>query len=295
MLVLLAGCTLGRPDHERLGDVAWHEARWSEAVAQYRTAGDSPRLTAKFADAALQGGLLAESAQAWIKLGTDDPERAGEAAAGLARIAGLAEHAGKQGVIATVLVGLRRVAPGWPVGRIAGQLVRTSDMTPAQVADLMVAMLAATPGRDAADPLLVTLSQADRARGACDLAIPMLEGVLRRNTNAGIRDTATSTLGWCELGLGLTALQTERLGDAERWFDRAAARDPQGLVGRRALVGFGDARARQGDSASARLAWRTVATAVGAPDSLTQLALLRLAEPLRAVVPDSILLQPVRP
>lgn len=295
LVVLLAGCSIGRPDRERLGDVAWHEARWADAMADYHAAGESPRLTAKFADAALLGGSLAESAQAWTKLGTDAPERAGEAAAGLARVADAAEHDGKQAALAQAIAGLRRVAPGWPLGRIASRLGGAGALPPAQTADVIPAMLAATPGRDATDPLLLALGQADRARGACDLAVPILEGVLRRTTNAGLRDTATTTLGWCELGLGLSALQAARPGDAERWLDRAAHREPQGAVGRRALVGLGDARLRQGDTVAARLVWQALATADVAPDSLTQLALLRLQSLTPTVVPDSGTLHPVRP
>lgn len=296
MLVLfVAGCSLGRPDRERLGDAAWHEARWADAMADYRAAGDSPRLTAKVADAALQGGLLAESAQAWIKLGTDAPERAAEAAAGLAQVAEAAEHDGKQPALAQAIAGLRRVAPGWPLGRIASRLGSTGAIPPAQIADVVPAMLAATPGRDATEPLLMAVGQADRASGACDVAVPILEDVLRRTSNAGLRDTATAALGWCELGLGLSALQTARPGDAERWLDRAARRVPQGAIARRALVGLGDARLRQGDTLAARLVWQTLAAGDAPADSLTQLALARLQGLTPPAVADSGALHPVRP
>ena len=294
LVLALAGCAFGRADREHLGDIAWHEAKWSDAIADYRAAGDSPRLTAKLADAAMQAGSLAESAQAWTKLGVDQPDRAGEAAAGLARVADLAERDGKLGAIATAIIGLRRVAPGWPLGRLGGRLGRVDDLPPGQLADLVPALLAATTERVTADTLLVRLAQADRVRGACDLAVPLLEAVLHRTTNAGLRDTATTTLGWCELGLGLTALQAERPGDAERWLDRAAGHDPLGAVGRRAMLGFGDARARQGDSIAARAAWRTVVGGAP-PDSLSQFALLRLAEPPVVTTSDTTLPHPVRP
>jgi hypothetical protein len=295
LVTLVAACSLERPDRERLGDVAWHEARWADAMADYRDAGDSPRVTAKFADAALQGGLLAQSAQAWTKLGTDAPERVAEAAAGLARVADAAEHDGRQAALADAIAGLRRVAPGWPLGRIASRLGGADAILPTQAPDVIPAVLASTPARDAMPPLLLALAQADRARGACDLAVPILEGVLRRTTNAGLRDTATTALGWCELGLGLGALQTARPGDAERWLARAAHRDPQGAVGRRALIGVGDARLRQGDTVAARVAWQALAVADATPDSLTQLALLRLQALTSTVVPDSGTLHPVRP
>jgi tetratricopeptide (TPR) repeat protein len=292
--VFVAGCSLGQPDRERLGDAAWHEARWADAIADYRAAGDSPRLTAKLADAALQGGLLAESAQAWTKLGTDAPERSAEAAAGLARVADAAEHEGKQAALAQAIAGLRRVAPAWPLGRVASRLGEVGVVLPVQAPDVIPAMLAAATDHDAAGPLLLALGQADRVRGACEAAVPILEGVLRRTMNAGLHDTAATALELCELGLGLGALQGPRPGDAERWLDRAVRRDPQGAVGRRAQVALGDARLRQGDTVAARSAWQLLVTSAAPPDSVTQLALLRL-QAVTPTLPDSGTLHPVRP
>ncbi len=294
LVLCLVGCSLGRPDRERLGDAAWHEARWADAMADYRAAGDSPRLTAKLADAALQGGLLAESAQAWTKLGTDAPEQAAEAAAGLARVADIAEHDGKQPALALAIAGLRRVAPSWPLGRVASRLSDVTVVPAAMVPDVVPAMLVTAPGRDASSQLLLALALADRSRGACEPAVSALEDVLRRSTNAGLRDSATTALGECELGLGLMALQAARPGDAERWFDRAVRREPQGPTGRRAQVALGDARLRQGDTAAARGVWEGLTHSAAPPDSITQLALLRLVA-LTPTLPDSGNLHPVRP
>ena len=60
LVLLLAGCSSGGSDRERAGDVAWHAGRWVDAMADYRAAGDAPRLTAKIADAAMQAGALSE-------------------------------------------------------------------------------------------------------------------------------------------------------------------------------------------------------------------------------------------
>jgi hypothetical protein len=277
-LSALAGCGWDRGGREQLGDDAWHDARWADAVADYRAAGDSPRLTAKLADAALEGRLLTVSAQAWTKLGTESPDRAPEAAAGLARVAASAQDAGDDAGLAQAITGLRQIAPGWPLQRLAARLGRVGDLQPAAAADVIPALLSSVSGREATEPLLLMLGRADRARGACDVAVPILEGVLRTTMNAFVRDSATTTLGWCELGLGLSALATQHRGDAERWFGRAMRRDSVGAVGRRARLGYGDARAVDGDSAAARLAWQTVASGVP-QDSLTQLAFQRLSQP----------------
>jgi hypothetical protein len=263
-------------------------------MADYRAAGDSPRLTAKLADAALQGGLLAESAQAWTKLGTDAPEQAAEAAAGLARVADIAEHDGKLPVLAQAIAGLHRIAPSWPLGRVASRLGDVTVVPAAMVPDVVPAMLVTAVGPDASSSLLLALAQADRSRGACEPAVSVLEDVLRRSTNAGLRDTATTSLGWCELGLGLMALQSARAADAERWLDRAVGREPQSATGRRAQVALGDARLRQGDTVAARGVWEGLANSAAPPDSITQLALSRLVA-LTPTLPDSGTLHPVRP
>lgn len=294
-LTALAGCGFGRRGREQLGDEAWHDARWGDAVADYRAAGDSPRLTAKVADAALQGGLLGVSAQAWTKLGTEAPERAAEAAAGLARVASAAQEAGDDPAFAQAIAGLREIAPGWPLQRLAARLGRGRDLPPSAAADVIPALLSSVSGRAATEPLLLALGRADRARGLCDAAVPILEGVLRTTMNASLRDSATTTLSWCELGLGLAALAAHHPGDAERWLDRAAERDSNGVVGRRAMVGFGDARAIEGDTAAARLAWQAVATAPVPPDSVTQSAVQRLQQSAPPKVPDSGTVRPEHP
>ena len=40
-------------------------------------------------------------------------------------------------------------------------------------------LLSSMSGREATEPLLVMLGRADRARGDCNAAVPILEGVLR--------------------------------------------------------------------------------------------------------------------
>ncbi len=169
-------------------------------------------------------------------------------------------------------------------------------MPGADAAEVVPAALAAASGRNMADPLLLAMGHAERTSGACDRAVPVLEVVLRRASGAEVRDTATTDLGWCELSLGLAALTNARPGEAERWLEEVGTRDPAGAVGRRALIGLGDARVKQGDTLSAVLAWQRVIAAPVAPDSLTQLAYLRLhdLEP-KPSRPDSAAAVPGRP
>lgn len=275
-LLLIAACGTSTPDPERLGDIAWHEGRWLDAVTSYRAAGNDPRVLGKFADAALLAGQRLEAVRAWTQLGIDAPDRAGEAAAGLARAAQGAERAGEPLVLARALLGLRRLAPTWPLGRMALRLALVPDLPADEAVQVLPVALASVSGRAAADSVLLALGQAEHQRGTCLAAVPVLESVVRRNSDDSARTMAGRVLADCELTLGLSALNDERVGDAERWLDRAARRDPAGAVGRRALIGFGDARLRQGDPFSATLAWQAVAAARVAPDSITILALQRL-------------------
>jgi tetratricopeptide (TPR) repeat protein len=275
-LLLVAACSARRTDPERIGDTAWHDGRWHDAAASYHAATPSPRLLAKYADASFLAGERLEAIAAWSELGRVAPERVGEAAASLARVAKAAEGSDEPLVLARAVLALRRLAPDWPLGRMAIRLVAVPGIAPEDVVVLLPVALASVSARSTADSVLLSLGAAERQRGACDPAVPVLEAVLRRSPVEPSREAATALLADCELTLGLAALNAEAPGEAERWLDRAARRDPTGSVGRRALVGFGDARLRQGDPFSATLAWQEVASARVAADSITILALERL-------------------
>lgn len=290
LLAFLGACSRSQPDQERLGDRASHDGRWGAAVTAYRAAGDAPRVDAKLADAAFQAGSLLVAVHAWNQLAAAAPTRVGEAANGLARTAAAAERTGDQAALAEAIGGLARVAPGWPLGRLSLRLAHGSGADGGSPPDLAIlpAALAAGPGRGAVDTLLYLLGVADGHAGDCDRAVAALESVLRRSGDIGLRDSATSRLAGCELTLGLAALHGEKAADAEGWFERASRHDPAGPVGRRALVGLGDARLTQGDSLAAVAAWQAVVEAVAPPDSITQMALERLHGPPTGVTTDSI-------
>jgi tetratricopeptide (TPR) repeat protein len=84
-VVLLSGCRqVG--DHERRGDQAYGEGRYTEALTEYRAAvaqDPDARLWAKTGAAALRTGNLEVAADAYLRLAAEDPTRAEEAAEGL--------------------------------------------------------------------------------------------------------------------------------------------------------------------------------------------------------------------
>lgn len=286
LLLLLTACNgISREDPERLGDIAWHEGRWADAVSLYRDAGDSPRILAKRADAAFQHGELPLAADTWTRLGVAAPERAGEAAAGLMRVADVAQRRGDAATLRLAVMGLRQVAPRWPLGRLARSLAST-DLAASEAVRVLPVALTAVRG-NAAAPILAALGRADQSLGDCGRAVAVYESALGRLSGAQ-RDTVLLGLASCEEHLGEAALQGARLGEAAWWFDRGAQRVTGSAESRRSLIGLGDASQRMGDLTAATIAWQTVATAPVPGDSITVLALSRLrAAGIAMPVPDS--------
>ncbi|MGH7606247.1 MAG: tetratricopeptide repeat protein, partial [Gemmatimonadales bacterium] len=85
----------------------------------------------------------------------------------------------------------------------------------------------------------------------CGAAVPVFEGVLRRQRAPAVIEGAREGLGLCTLIEGQLALERGRPGEAEGWFRRATA--PGGAVDvvRAAFLGLGDVRLAQGDIAGA--------------------------------------------
>jgi hypothetical protein len=89
------------------------------------------------------------------------------------------------------------------------------------------------------------------------------------------------------LALGLRAEAAGKPDDAELWFAAAIRVDSATPVGRRALVGYGDAQLRLGDTLAAAAAYQAVVADRTQTDSTNQMARDRLEE-LRARSPDNV-------
>jgi tetratricopeptide (TPR) repeat protein len=273
---LLGGaCSTAAADHERLGDRAYREGRYADALAEYKSAqksGTETRVWAKLGGAALHNHALAVAITAFSALETADPSRSAEAAAGLERAAHLAERGGAADLVnlAGAVRALRTVAPGRPLGRFA--LAPAVGLPAQEALGALPAAIASAPDGRAVDSLLVALGSAQRVTTACETATRTLQTALRRTRDPGLRASASGGVSACALRLGLDALAGEQAETAEQWFEAAIAAAAATPSGWRAQIGLGDARLSQGDVLGAAIAYQAVVSATGVPDSLAKLA-----------------------
>jgi hypothetical protein len=117
--------------------------------------------------------------------------------------------------------------------------------------------------------------------------LPLFQATVRRTRNPALRARAEDGVAECSLIHGLRAEAAGKPEDAVLWFAAAIRVDSATAVGRRALVGYGDARLRLGDTLTGALAYQAVLADRVQSDSTTQMAQDRLEE-LRARGPDNV-------
>jgi tetratricopeptide (TPR) repeat protein len=286
-VLALVGACGGSGGAEGAGDQAYAEGRYQEALAAYAPLSErepSPRLWAKVGASALHLGQLREATAAYHALGAADPDRADEAADGLERVILAAERRRDETVLQEAVTALRAVAPDRPLGRHALGLVQATD-GPVDPAGFSAALAAATEAGEV-DSLLARQATALAAMGACAQAVPLFQAGIRRAGRLGSA-AATDGLAGCYMRLG-SALLASAPDSAETWFRDAAALDSLSPAGREALVGFGDARFRQGDLVGAALAYQAAISAGQPGDSIAVAAGKKLNALVTAVVPDSL-------
>jgi tetratricopeptide (TPR) repeat protein len=293
VLVALLGAVVacGRAGgHERTGDQAYGQGRYTEALAAYRAAvaqDPEPRLWAKTGAAAVRTGNLDLAADAYLRLAAEDPSRAEEAAEGLETVARLADRSGDGKRLETAVVGLGMIAPNRSVGRYALSVARQQGAEPADLVAALPAAIAAAPDAETVDSLLAMYGVALRETAGCDQAFPIFQATLRRTKVMALRTRAEEGLAACALVLGLRAEAAEKPEDAALWFATAIRVDSATPVGRRALVGYGDAQLRLGDTVAGATAYQAVLADVVQSDSTNLMARDRLEE-LRARSPGNL-------
>ncbi len=274
VMLLLIACSRGH-DPETIADIAASEGRWQDAASALANADPSPSVLAKRAEAAFQAGNLRGASVDFQRLAQAAPERSGEAAVGLARTAALAGRRNDQLALTTAVLGLRAVAPDWPVGRLALNLRLTPGAPPAEVIDLVPAILAGSPANDIANQSLLALGLARLEIEGCTTGGPVLDALAERVQDELGRRVLDVRAG-CRLEAGVLALASGDTLAARRLLDATVAMDPAGAAGRRALITLGDVYLSEGDPFAAQIAWRTAAAASAGSDTITALALERL-------------------
>jgi tetratricopeptide (TPR) repeat protein len=280
---LISGCGEGG-DHERRGDEAYGEGRYADALAEYRAAvakDPDARVWAKAGAAALRTGNLEVASDAYLRLAAEDPTRAEEAAEGLEAVTRAADRAGDGKRLEAAVIGLGMIAPNRSIGRFALSVIRRPGADANDLVAVFPGAIAAAPDAETVDSLLAVYAGALRETSGCDQALPVFQATLRRTPVSALRTRAEDGLAGCSLAIGLRAEAGGEPEDAALWFEAAIRVDSGTPVGRRALVGYGDAKLRLGDTIAGALAFQAVASDLVQSDSTSQMARDRLEE-LRA-------------
>jgi tetratricopeptide (TPR) repeat protein len=274
----LMGCG-GPGDRERKGDQAYGESRYEEALTEYQQAlakDPDPRIWAKAGAAALRTGNLEVASDAYLRLAAEDPTRAAEATEGLDAVARAAERVGDARRLQAAVVGMGAIAPDRSIGRYALELIRRPGAEPTDLVAVLPAAIAAAPDAETVDSLLVVHGVAARETSGCGEALPSFQAAVRRTRLAQLRGRAEEGVASCSLMLGLQSESGGQHDAALLWFAAAIRVDSSTIVGRRALVGYGDAKLRLGDPIAAALAYQAVVYDAVQSDSIHQMAQDRL-------------------
>ena len=281
-LLLLAGCAGVAADHESLGDRAYAEGHFADALVEYRLAlkqGPTAPLRAKAGAAALHAGDLVAAAEEYQALAQEGgAQRVTEGADGLERVAKAAVEEDDRVGLAAALTGLRAVAAGRALGTFAQQLAQAAGSEPLSARGLDVLVYAAAAAADARreDSLMYLYASALARFGRCQQAVPVLEAVVRRQRERAVTAPAQRGLVSCALSLGHRALDSGQAERAEEWFRRAAVGDEGDPLVRAAYIGIGDVLFARGAFAEAAEAYQRAISGAAPGDSLALIAAEKL-------------------
>ena len=152
---------------------------------------------------------------------------------------------------------------------------------------LLPAAAAAAGDARIADSLLYVYGMsAVRARD-CATAVPVFEGVIRRQREPAVADGAREGMGLCSLVEGQRLLDGGKPAEAEDWFRRATAPGAPADVVRGAFIGLGDVKLAQGDVAAALDSYQQALTGGTPGDTITQRAQAKINALGKADAPSS--------
>ncbi len=286
--VLIAGaattaCVGSAADHESVGDEAYAEARFADALVEYRLAisggGDNPALRAKAGAAGLRAGDLIAAAEEFRAYGASGgEERASEAADGLVRVANAAIQQGDRAGLAAALEALQETAPGRVLGSFAPEAVAVLGDLPRGQEALTILLYAAAGAPDARiqDSLMYAYGSVLRRMGRCEDAVKVYESLVRRERDLRVADAARNDLVSCALRMGRSALDNGMPTSAETWFRLAATQGGNSNDARMAYLGLGDVRFALGDVLGAIEAYEQARAGRGPGDAIHGLVAERL-------------------
>ena len=293
LLVAALACTPSAANHEDLGDRAYAVGAYRDALAEYQLAlkgaPGSATLHAKTAAAAAHTQDYTLAAAEYGALAREDRSRVAEAVEGLERIIRSALAVNDRTAVAFALSALRDLAPSRPIGRYARHTaVDAADQGQTEDAMVLLPAAAAAAGNaGTADSLLFVYGLMAVRMRDCASAIPVFEGVIRRNRAPEVSDGAREGLGLCALVEGQAALDRRDYAGAEEWFRRASAPGAAEDVLRGAQMGLGDVQLAQGDVVGALLSYQQALSGGTPGDTIAQRAREKLNALGRAEPPPA--------
>ncbi len=267
------GCAGAAADHETLGDEAYVERRYDEALAEFQLAlrqgSSGGDLRGKAAMAALDARELGEAAIQFRALAEEDPGRLMMAAGGLERVARAASLEGNGAALQAALDALRAVAPGRALGTFAREMAvgLGENPNPAEALSVLPYAAASAPDARLQDSLMYAYGVALARLNRCEEGIPVFESLLRRRREPSIQSSARVRAASCALGLGRREHNRGSPGAAEKWFCRAIEFGNNNYAARAAYLGLGDVWFSRGDFMGAREAFQKAMAGASPTDS----------------------------
>ena len=268
------GCAGAAADHETLGDEAYVERRYDEALAEYQLAlrqgSSGGDLRGKAAMAALNARELVEATIQFRALADEDPGRLMIAADGLERVARAASLEGNGAALQAALDAMRAVAPGRALGTLAREVVVGwgENSSPAEALSVLPYAAASAPDARLQDSLMYAYGVALARLNRCEEGIPVFESVLRRRRAPSIQSDARVRVATCALGLGRREHNRGSPDAAEQWFCRAIELGNNNYAARAAYLGLGDVWFSRGDFTGAREAFLRAMAGASPGDSI---------------------------
>jgi tetratricopeptide (TPR) repeat protein len=278
VVMAVVGCSGAAADHESLGDRAYVERRYGEALSEFQLAlrqGSSDgALRHKAGMAALNARDLSEAAVQFRTLAEEDADRVLLAADGLERVARAAGIEGNVPALQAAVEALHTVDPGRALGSFARELaaVLGKDASASEAISVLPFAAAAAPDARSQDSLMYEYAVALADLNRCEEGIPVFESLLRRNRVPSVREDATRRATTCALNLGRRKHNAGANDEAEVWYCRAVELGENNYAARVAYLGLGDVWFSRGDYQGARGAYVRAMGGASPADSLYQRA-----------------------